>query len=310
MERKRERIDLNSKIKGLVRDAFSEFKFDGADPDGLRFTRRLSDHLEQVLLFEKIHHLGLGKSFTIEIEYQFPRLKLAGPLLGAMGIRHNLFELFHRGWDRLAWAYSTSSDLDRVIEGCADLLRWTIPVLTKNVTELLGGSPVRLPEGLPESGPLSAKDALKVASAEAARWADDWKVQHVYAHTPLSWMAEKPTERVAMGRLLRHSHWGVKLSSERRREFCLFSVPSVGKVWWNFFPRSGRTFPPDAVLETDQWLDSTEAAARLKRGLGERLGKLELKSASRFGPDFVWEGSVAAVGPESVLQVERVGALR
>jgi len=79
MERKRERIDLNSKIKGLVRDAFSEFKFDGADPDGLRFTRRLSDHLEQVLLFEKIHHLGLGKSFTIEIEYQFPKVEAGRP---------------------------------------------------------------------------------------------------------------------------------------------------------------------------------------------------------------------------------------
>src|SRR5262245_9442315 len=62
--------ELPSALKRFVRRDFSDFQFSDSRGELHGFTKRISTDLNLILIFEKIHHWGLGKAFSMLVGYE------------------------------------------------------------------------------------------------------------------------------------------------------------------------------------------------------------------------------------------------
>ena len=91
------RVDLVSAIKKFVRHRYPDFTFSIKAGDELNFEKNLSANLKIVLTFERIHHFGLGKAFTVHLSCE---AALDGE---RFRWKHSLFPFFDR--EQLGWTY-------------------------------------------------------------------------------------------------------------------------------------------------------------------------------------------------------------
>jgi hypothetical protein len=72
---------------------------------------------------------------------------------------------------------------------------------------------------------------------------------------------------------------------------------AAGRVWWNFYPvLQGAIRKYSAVLESDDWIDSTTVAPRAFQTVQQQLAdyrvydiSLVLYDPGRYSGNFVWE---------------------
>ena len=111
------RVNLPGAIKKCMKGNFPAFPFDHSASDLHRFTNRVSDDLQLYVEFERIHHHGLGKTFTIYLGVVYRDVRNA--------FRENLMSFFDRS--PMNWVYGASEDLDACLGEATTLLALALP---------------------------------------------------------------------------------------------------------------------------------------------------------------------------------------
>lgn len=292
---KREKIDVIPQLKRFMRESFPLYVFDRVEFDTVLFRKPLSPTLHGVLLIERIHHHGLGKSFTLGYQVEFPGTNFAGPpehpLVGA----RNLFSLFHKGWEQQAWAYSSHEDLRQALSGCRTVLGEMLPVLEKHLQGLLSTPPKKLQTGMQVHGRLSAREAHALALPVAKGWAEDAELRDMHSGCALPLREALGPGAALDGRLHSHGYWGICFQSERRSAHLGVIVPHTGEIRWDTFSFK---HDPWETLPAKGWLDSTEALPKAQQIIQPLASENEwkpydylctLKWESRSPSAFVWE---------------------
>lgn len=278
---KHEKIDLVSHLKRLVREIQAGYEFDQPDGECVIFRKRLSPSLDGLLNFERFHHHGLGKSFTLNFATEFPGNPefQQHPVLQLF--RESLFTVFHRNWDQPAWAYATSEELQQALQGCAGLLSRVLPLLERRLLEMLSPVPKALPSSIPSLGRLTAREAYDRALPLARSWANDVEPVSVSsaADLVLREMLGAGIERE--GRVQAHGHWSVRLVSRHRAAHIAVDVPHTGAIRWATFSlplRQGRF----STITSVDWLDSSAIAPTVNTQLEGQLGRNEYRVEECF----------------------------
>jgi len=303
MAGKNESINLPARLKRFVRDQFSSYDCDAADAEQLWFRRSIAPTLDLLLMFDRVHQSGLGKTFTVDFGADFPNTPLGGLHTGLGGTRRNIFWLFHEAWEKQVWVYTTKAELDRALESCAAVLTRVLPALERNCRELLVPIPTELPDGIEQRGRISAREAYEIVLPLARAWAPDVELESigtVSLMTPGDPLGSIETSVGDDGRLRNPGSWGFKFLSRRLDRYVYYTVPHTGRIWWNFYPvlqgarpKYGGVLPADGA-----WLNSTAIAPRAVGAMRERLDGLRiremwlaLREPQRSSGHIVWEAT-------------------
>lgn len=305
---KREQVDLLAHLKRHMRETLAIWEFDQADGEVILFRKNLAPSLDAKLIFERFHHHGLGKSFTLNFGVEFPGNPKfqQNPVLQIF--RESFFTLFHRSGEQPAWTYATSDELHQALRGCTALLSRCLPLLEQNLVAFLSPVPVELPKSIPSRGALSAKEAYAHALPLAQSCAEDVVLESISSGANMfhaHWPEEGPGIN-DQGRLQPHGDWSVRFLSRHRGAHIFLSVPHTGALRWSTF-----SFPFGtarySTMHSDDWLDSPAIAAIVREILCQRVADDQLRLGEclyrlrAMRPDankFVWEVHAILLGPD------------
>jgi hypothetical protein len=303
MAGRKESIDLTAQIKRFMKERFPDYKFDAADAEQVWFRKPIARTLDLMLMFDKIYQHRLGKTFSVEFGVDFPNTPFGAMYSGWGGTRANIFRLFHKGWDVQVWSYADSAELAKALAGCGTLLARVLPALEEQCRALLLPLPSELPEGIEQRGPLSARDAFGLVMPVARQWAPDAQLEGV-GSTNILRQQGVTSSITPEGRLQPEGSWSFKFLSRQLDEYCHFTVPHTGRIQWNSMSVMQGAIPKyNAVLATEDWIDSTEVAPRafaeierLADGLHVAHIFLSLHDPKRYEGNFCWEAHCMAIG--------------
>jgi len=150
------RVNLPSAIKRFVRTNFPDFKFHNSDPDEHHFRQAISDDIVLTIDFERVHHFGMGKTYSVWLGAKHPQAT-------GTRLRHNLLEFFDR--TRMDWCYGSADQLDACLQETKALLSLALPPFERAYRfprehELIAPS-----TDLPAIGKLDFHHAANLASA-------------------------------------------------------------------------------------------------------------------------------------------------
>jgi hypothetical protein len=258
-----------------------------------KFEKKLTPNLSLILGFERIHHMGLGKAFTLQLAVDFPLTSYEGISCGYAGINVNLFHLFQRAWNEPTWVYATNAELAKAFDACETLLSRVLPAVEKRFLQLLSPVPEQVDDGVPRQGALSAREALAIALNVARSWADDVALLSVASHTNLM-MRDRNNAGPGVGldgRLRDHGCWTFRFESPKQGGICAVGVPHAGESDLQIWPRNKL---PCETIETE-FIDSTDLLARTRNQLGDAIGSeplcdlmFELPATSNRGGATRW----------------------
>lgn len=223
------RVDLTATIKKFVRQRYPDFRFATTVGDCHRFEKTITDDLQLVLIFERIHHFGLGKAFTTHIGCESVSSDCA-----PLRCRHPLLSFFDR--DSLEWTYGHRNELDACLDEVAILLE---PIISRYETawlSLRGDEDGTILRGMPNHGPLSFRDAADIAfrlictvcptfSRLNAAWFRQKGAPHSY-FTPGS----ESRTAVVSGRLAPERSWDVRFADVEANRTVTVRVPYCGRI--------------------------------------------------------------------------------
>jgi len=306
---KKENVNFPAILKRFMKVNFPEYCFDGADPEQIWFRRPMASTLEFLLMFEKVHQWGLGKSFTLHFATDFPNTPFGGMHRGLVSTRKNIFWMLHAGWEQRAWAYTTRTELETALQGAGEFLRRVLPVTERQCRDLLSPTPATLPAGTPEHGALSARQAYELVRPRAYEWAADAQLQGVNAMS-INEGDQSVAPVTEEGRLRKGGKWAMRFLSKRLDRSVIYDVPYAGRLWWDFHSVSSGSIPKyDSVLESDDWIDSTKVASRGFEQVRKHLGdfrpfyiSLGLRDPKRYSGVFLWELQCFSQGPTSTVR--------
>ncbi|HEX7961946.1 MAG TPA: hypothetical protein VF493_18645, partial [Terriglobales bacterium] len=304
MAGKREKIDLPSRVKRFIKKHFPEYAADAADGEQLWFRKTVAPELDFLLMFDRVHHFGLGKSFSIDFAVDFPNTAFGGLHTGGSRTRASIFRLFHQDWEKRVWAYATSDELNTALSGCRSLLGRVLPALEEQCKQLLLPVPDKLPIGIEQRGALSAREAFEIVLPMAREWAGDSRLEHLALVNMLPYREGITSAITREGRLHPHGAWSFKFLSKKRDLYCMYTIPHTGRIYWSYYRVSQGGIPKySAVLENDNWIDSTDIAQRAfaaveQQVAGLRIAEvwLSLWNPERYSGRFVWEAKCMAFG--------------
>ena len=88
---KKAAISLPTTLKRFMHERFPSYRFE-TDPLGqITFRRSLAPTLDLLLIVDRVHQWGLGKSFSLDLAADYPGTRLAGQAHELGGQRKNLF---------------------------------------------------------------------------------------------------------------------------------------------------------------------------------------------------------------------------
>jgi hypothetical protein len=221
-------VNFPSSLKKFVAQYFSDFAFHDSRVDYHRFKKKLSADFSLILMFERIHHYGLGKSYTVHVGFEHggsektPRWRM-----------YSLFEFFDR--ERLEWTYGLRDDLEACLYETAALLRFVLPEFEAAWQSFLitGESKVL---AMPEQSSLSFHEAAKIAYQSF--WAacpqytrinaaslDSVRTHSLYRSPSV----EKTTNMPPSGRLAPSQVWRIRFADMRTNRSLIVGVPYCGR---------------------------------------------------------------------------------
>src|SRR5262245_12269835 len=114
------RVNLPGALKKFMKQRFPQFPFDHRMGDLHRFTSKTSKAISLYIEFERIHHYGLGKTFTVHIGAVHDTA-----LHRHHGFRRHLMSFFDRS--PMNWTYGAADELDACLTETAALLAIVLP---------------------------------------------------------------------------------------------------------------------------------------------------------------------------------------
>ncbi len=301
MAGKKASVNLPAMLERFMRERFPSYRFATDDLGQITFRRSLARKLDLLLVVDRVHQWGLGKSFSLDLAADYPGTRLARRGSRTAGQRTNLFWLFHRGFEKRVWSYTTRAELVEALEGCAVLLERVLPVVEEQCRRLLAPLPKALPSGTAVQGALSAREAHAIARGLADEWARDAELQGIgssYLHSVYTARGVPIASLAHDGRLHATGAWYVTFLSKQLDTLCQYVVPHTGRVWWGTHSvLQGVTPKYSASVASDDWLDSTAVAPRalqaarvdLHRAVDEIV--LALRDPTCYTGAFVWEAT-------------------
>lgn len=296
-------VNFPSALKHFMKASFPDYSFDRSDPEQLWFRRSLSPTLDVLLLFEKLHQWGVGKTFSLRFAVDFPNTRFGGSHTGFGGTRHSIFWMFHQAWEEHVWAYTTVEELAVALESCRAIVQRVLPALESHSRDLFLPMPADLNGGIPQQGALSAREAYEVVLPMARNWSQDAQIEAIGITSRLQWRDDAPLSVSESGRLGLGGSWTFKFLSKRLDQYCSYSVPHTGRIWWNFYHVLQNAYPKySAVLESDGWIDSTAVVPRALQLIDQLAGgrtshvSFALRDARRYSGNFMWEANAITYG--------------
>ncbi len=301
MAGKKASINLPAMLERFMRERFPSYRFETDHLGQMTFRRSLAPKLDLLLVVDRVHQWGLGKSFSLEIAAEYPGRGIARSASPLGGPRKNLFWLFHRGFEKRVWSYTTRAELVEALEGYAVLLERVLPVVEEQCRRLLVPLPKALPAGIAVQGALSAREGFAIARGLAEEWARDAELQGIgssYLHS-IDTARGVPIASLAHdGSLHATGAWKVTFLSKQLDTLCQYVVPHTGRVWWGTYSVLQGVIPKySASVAADDWLDSTAVAPRaLQAARSDLHGAaaeivLALRDPTRYTGAFVWEAT-------------------
>lgn len=149
-------VNLPSLLKKFVARTFPDFIFDQKTGDQMWFAKPLTADFRILLIFERIHHCGLGKAFTVTL----------GSELSAAGAppvwwHHSLLSFFER--ERLEWTYGLAEDLEGCLQEVSVLLNLVLPEYEATWIATIDGTPSDILPAMTEYGAISFYEAADIA---------------------------------------------------------------------------------------------------------------------------------------------------
>jgi hypothetical protein len=297
---KHERINFGARLKLFMREQFPVYRADAADAEQIWFRYSVAPTLDLLLMFDKVHQWGLGKTFSIDFGVDFPGTPLGGMHATPGGTRRNIFWLFHEHWEGRVWAYTTSAELATSLASCGSLLRRLLPVLEHQCRALLLPIPSALPRDVAQRGPLSARDAYRAILPLVHTWAADAELESLGSFDAMDAGAGRGAVEASLsddGRLRPSGEWSFRFLSKQLDRTGQFTVPHTGRVWWSSCPVLQGAIPKytTTIAVDAPWIDSTEIAPRAFRIVREHLDGcdrqvmwLSLRDPSRYSGDIEW----------------------
>ena len=133
----KERINLLPLIKKFMKINFPDFIYKKT-PDGRRvFYKQINDYIKLGIGFETIHHLGLGKAFTLCLNIEH----IDEPLLGHIW-SENFFRLYGEkdSWPP-CYTYSVKDDLNPIFKSVEEIINKTFPIFESTLKHSFDKSP-------------------------------------------------------------------------------------------------------------------------------------------------------------------------
>ena len=157
-QRKRANVNFVSVVKRFIRRRYQFWTFEESDGDFVIFENLPVARLSLRLLFERNHHWGLGKAFSLGLG-----IKLDSDDFGtAVKIDSNLFTLFGSD-DRPGWSYVTEEDLENYLLSVGHLLDQVLDRFEAIAMASLFPLPTKAPESIEVRGNLSAQEGWEIA---------------------------------------------------------------------------------------------------------------------------------------------------
>jgi hypothetical protein len=258
------RVSLHSAAKTILQTGlpgFAEFK----DVEGLSFHRPVAKGLHLLVRFHKVHGTGIGKMFELElgISVGAPDQHMFSPSKFVV----NAFRVFGDELTRPTWSYRTHQEMELCLRESMQLLQRILPCLETCLLRYFEPWPKDLPESIEGARSWSARQAWRAALAQAGRSEAEVELRFVNSVSRvlnLTAQAQKEFPVLTMGRLGRLGAWRVVgvLKGHTEKEL-VADVPYEGPVrfGWHII----RTRSP----EIEEWIDSTEAAAKISAHVGD-----------------------------------------
>jgi hypothetical protein len=124
------RVNLPGALKRFVKQNFPNYKFVEANSDEHRFRLVIAPEVELDLDFARIHHFGMGKTYTVWLRFRYPN----SPWQQS---RFNLLQFFDRR--RMDWCYGTNDELEACLQETKTLLMACLPTLEQFVRDAASG---------------------------------------------------------------------------------------------------------------------------------------------------------------------------
>ncbi len=277
----RETIDFMRELREFMKTNFQDYSSCRGAGNTRVFRKRLADHLDGLFSVERSR--GLGKSFSLAYDVDFPGTRFGGPTANPLNRPRSLFSVFHKGGMPPEWAFSTSEELAQVLGGCRDVLRMALPALEARLKELLSPIPEALPQDMQLRGRLSAREACEQALCIAEKWATDARFAGLYSAGVRVLTYEFAPGVDLDGRLQSQGSWLVRFESKRLYSDVLIEVPHTGLIRWNSMRK---LFPMLCAPPSGDWLDSPRA---MQKGV---------QAIQALAPDHEWESWECGLGED------------
>jgi hypothetical protein len=221
-------VNLASTIKKLIRRRYPDFTFCASSGDNHSFEKRISSDFKIVLAFERIHHFGLGKAFTVHLGCEWA--------LGSELLRwkHSLFPFFDR--EKLEWTYGQRDELEACLEETATLLGLVLPEYEAAWLSLYRNGHSEIVRTRPHHGSLSFYEAALIAYRSLSsvfpqfRWVDRaWfrRENSPYSHPGFRLQADSAA---VSGRLSSGRSWHVRFADIGTNRTVTVCIPYCGRI--------------------------------------------------------------------------------
>lgn len=259
------RVSLQSTAKTIVQaglPGFAEFK----DVEGLSFHRPVASGLHLLARFHKVHGMGIGKMFELEIGISLgePDHHMFSP--GKFVV--NAFRVFGDEFTRPTWSYRTHQEMELCVREGVQLLRRILPSMEGCLQGYFTGAEAdRLPEKIETGRDWSARQAWQAALAHTGKNEAEVELRFMNSVSRLlnlTGQAQKEIPILARGRLGRMGSWRlVGVLRGNAEQELIADVPYEGPI------RSGWHLIRSRSPEIENWIDSTEAAEKMSAQLGD-----------------------------------------
>ena len=260
------RVSLQSTAKTIVENGlpgFVEFK----DVEGLSYHRPVTPGLHLLTRFHKVHGMGIGKMFELEIGISLgePDHHMFSP--GKFVV--NAFRVFGDEFTRPTWSYRTHQEMEVCVREGVQLLRRILPSMEACLMRYFAARPdaEKLPKNIETGREWSARQAWHAALAHAEKPEAEVELRFMNSVARLlnlTGNGHKETPILTQGRLGRMGSWRlVGVLRGNAEQELIADVPYEGPIrcGWHLV----RTRSP----EIENWIDSTEAAEKMSAQLGD-----------------------------------------
>ncbi len=267
-------VNFLSPLKKYVKELWPDYQFLEICGDDVIFSKKLFDEFDVLLNFERFHHMGLGKAYSISLGVQHTKGLLAGTRW-----EENLFCLFHEKDRNACFTYSTTEELTASFDSVTALLEQIFPVFYKYVNEYFADVAQAYAGKIEKRGGITAREGFNEAQTLATAWQADAQLRNITNFCILKVRAHMGPAIDENGRIRSYGSWQYCFLSRKMNQFLNVEVPCSGsmKSWtWNVFDHA--KIEKNFSRPVDRWpVDSNQVIRKVEESGGAEARQLARK---------------------------------